>query len=183
MSLGKIVFLHGASSSGKSTIAASLQGAMPEPFWHISIDKLRDSGVLPSERFNSGEFDWKIHRAAFSEGYHRSLAAYARAGNNLIIEHIIEQQDWRTSLATLFEPFDFFFVKVDCPLDVLQERENIRGDRPKGSAQRDFETIHEGLEYDCVVDGTARTDQSIKLLLAAWRQRAGKSSFFAALNA
>jgi chloramphenicol 3-O phosphotransferase len=37
---GKIIFLHGASSSGKSTIAKLLQNTIDEPFWHVSIDHL-----------------------------------------------------------------------------------------------------------------------------------------------
>lgn len=49
--MSHIIFLHGASSSGKSTIARSLQAKIEKPFWHISIDHLRDSGVLPSARF------------------------------------------------------------------------------------------------------------------------------------
>ena len=111
MSGGKIIFLHGASSSGKSHLAVALQDSLPEPFWHISIDKLRDHGVLPMARYRNGDFDWRAHRDAFFEGYHQSLAAYARAGNNLIIEHIIEKPEWRLELAQMFAPFDFFFVK------------------------------------------------------------------------
>ncbi|WP_319533257.1 hypothetical protein [uncultured Cohaesibacter sp.] len=68
----QILFLHGASSSGKSTLARALQDALPVPFWHISIDHLRDSGVLPSHRFKSGEFDWKAARPRFFDGYHQS---------------------------------------------------------------------------------------------------------------
>ncbi len=44
--MSHIIFLHGASSSGKSTIAKELQSRIEVPFWHISIDHLRDSGVL-----------------------------------------------------------------------------------------------------------------------------------------
>jgi chloramphenicol 3-O phosphotransferase len=68
MSSGKIIFLHGASSSGKSTIARRLQATIDEPFWHISIDHLRDSGVLPMDRFRSGAFAWKDVRNAFFDG-------------------------------------------------------------------------------------------------------------------
>jgi len=56
--MAHVIFLHGASSSGKSTIAKALQKRIENPFWHISIDHLRDAGVLPTERFKSGEFRW-----------------------------------------------------------------------------------------------------------------------------
>lgn len=56
--MAQIIFLHGASSSGKSTIAKALQKRIEKPFWHISIDHLRDAGVLPTERFKNGDFRW-----------------------------------------------------------------------------------------------------------------------------
>ncbi|MCA0908709.1 chloramphenicol phosphotransferase CPT family protein [Ruegeria marisrubri] len=40
--MSQIIFLHGASSSGKSTIAQALQQKMAKPCWHISIDHLHD---------------------------------------------------------------------------------------------------------------------------------------------
>ena len=92
--MAQIIFLHGASSSGKSTIARALQDRIEMPFWHISIDHLRDAGVLPTRRFKSGEFRWADARPAFFEGFHGSLKAYADAGNNLILEHILDKEDW-----------------------------------------------------------------------------------------
>ena len=110
-----IIFLHGASSSGKSTLARALQAKIELPFWHISIDHLRDAGVLPSERFRRGDFDWPALRPAFFEGFHRSLAAYAGAGNNLILEHILDDERWLPGLQSLFSPFDVYFIGVHCP--------------------------------------------------------------------
>ena len=80
--MAEIIFLHGASSSGKSTIARLLQARIERPFWHVSIDHLRDAGVLPLARFRSGEFAWADARKPFFDGFHASLAAYADAGNN-----------------------------------------------------------------------------------------------------
>src|SRR5690606_3711206 len=35
---GKIIFINGASSAGKSTLCQALQVQLAEPFWHVSID-------------------------------------------------------------------------------------------------------------------------------------------------
>jgi chloramphenicol 3-O phosphotransferase len=174
---GKIIFLHGPSSSGKSTLARAVQSAIEGPFWHISIDHLRDSGVLPRARFRSGEFDWAQNRQAFFDGFHHSLAAYARAGNNLILEHILERDDWLDELAELFAPFDVFFVGVFCPLEELNRREHDRGDRPAGSAAQDFERIHRGKTYDLALDGTKAVEQNVETLLIAWRARHSPLAF------
>ncbi|MET3925161.1 AAA family ATPase [Devosia sp. 2618] len=148
---GRIILLHGASSSGKSTLARGVQARIGQPFWHLSIDHLRDAGVLPTARFKSGEFDWKAARPAFFDGFHASLIAYASAGNNLIVEHILDNPLWPAELARLFAPFDLFCVGVHCPLPLLIAREQARGDRPVGSAEQDFHTIHQGVKYDLEV--------------------------------
>ncbi|MGJ8527518.1 chloramphenicol phosphotransferase CPT family protein [Maritalea sp.] len=175
--LGKIIFLHGASSSGKSTLARQLQSIIEEPFWHISIDHLRDAGVLPSERIANGDFNWSLMRKNFFNGYHNSLAAYARAGNNLILEHILDTKGWIEELTVLFEPFDVFFVGIHCPLDELRKREMARGNREIGSAAKDFENIHEGLTYHLEIDTNLGVDENAKRLLQKWRERQVPSIF------
>lgn len=67
---GKVVFLNGASSSGKSALAWALQHSLEEPFWHFSIDHLRDSGVLQLERIQAGEFDWPMLQPAFFDVFY-----------------------------------------------------------------------------------------------------------------
>ncbi|WP_375450416.1 chloramphenicol phosphotransferase CPT family protein [uncultured Devosia sp.] len=172
---GKIIFVHGASSSGKSTLARGIQAQIGLPFWHISIDHLRDSGVLPMDRFKSREFDWKAARAPFFDGFHRSLAAYAAAGNNLVVEHILDTPGWLDELVALLAPFDVFFVGVHCPLPLLIAREKARGDRPVGSAEQDFHSIHRGMRYDFEVHTDRDAQGNIEKVIAAWEGRGGRS--------
>ena len=178
MNGAKIIFLHGASSSGKSTIARALQARIDLPFWHISIDHLRDAGVLPSARIKNGDFEWRAMRAPFFEGFHRSLAAYAGAGNNLIIEHILDTPGWQASLAELLAPFDVFYVAVHCPLDELVRREAARGDRGIGSAEQDFHSIHKGMLYDLELQTQDGVDANVARILAGWTESRGRSRFF-----
>ncbi|THK34714.1 chloramphenicol phosphotransferase [Ensifer sp. MPMI2T] len=173
----QIIFLHGASSSGKSTIARMLQARIEKPFWHISIDHLRDSGVLPIDRFRKGDFDWASARAAFFSGFHASLAAYANAGNNLILEHILDTEGWMESLRRMLAPHDVFFVAVHCPLPLLISREAERGDRALGSAKRDFETIHVGRHYDLELNSEDGPEANVDILLSAWRRGRHSSDF------
>ncbi len=168
---GKIILLNGASSSGKSTLSRGLMAALPEPFWHYSIDHLRDSGILPMARVKSGDFKWSEMRTGFFEGFHRSLPAFAGAGNNLIVEHIVETVEWRERLIDLLEGFDVFVVGVHCPLEELERRERARGDRPIGDARRDFEMIHELCVYDMEVDMTADLEENVGLVVSEWLRR------------
>lgn len=178
MSDARIILLHGASSAGKSTLARALQATIELPFWTISIDHLRDAGVLPSARIASGEFGWRDMRPAFFSGFHRSLRAYAEAGNNLIVEHILDTPGWHEDLATLLAPFDLLFVGVHASLPDLQRREAARGDRQIGSAEHDFNNLHSNFSYDVEVSSSDRTvEENVALVLEAWRLRK-RSRFF-----
>lgn len=174
---GRIILLNGASSSGKSSLARAVQARIEMPFWHISIDHLRDAGVLPSARIRSGEFDWLIMREAFFLGFERSLLAYVEAGNDLIVEHIMESEAWLLRLADTLAGHDVFFVGVHCGLEELERRERERGDRPIGDARRDFHRIHSYCLYDVEVDAMRDRDINADAVIAAWRARRKPSAF------
>ena len=165
-----VILVNGASSAGKSTLCKALQARMREPFWHYSIDHFR-AGVLPWERITAGEFAWSLLRPAFFEGFHRCLPALASAGNNLIVEHIIETDAWLADLVRLLAPFDVFFVAVHCPLPELESRERLRGDRRIGEARNDFGTVHVNRAYDVEVDGRQDAAVNADAVIAAWRER------------
>jgi chloramphenicol 3-O phosphotransferase len=172
---GKIIFVNGASSSGKSTLCRALQARLELPFWHYSIDHFRHSGVLPDERIERGDFSWALMRPAFFEGFHRCLPALAQAGNNLLVEHIIETAEWRSRLEQLFRPFDVFWVGLHCPLAELEKRELQRGDRRVGEAREDHATVHAHCTYDIEVDSTRPLADNVRAVIDAWQRRANLS--------
>lgn len=174
---GRIILLNGASSSGKSSLARAVQARIEEPFWHISIDHLRDAGVLPTTRIRSGEFQWSAMRDAFFEGFEQSLLAYVRCGNNLIVEHIMESRDWLLRLVRLLAGQDVFFVGLHCELAELERREIARGDRKVGDARRDFHLIHSYCRYDAELDSAVPPELNADRLIAAWRRRTTPSAF------
>jgi chloramphenicol 3-O phosphotransferase len=166
---GKMIFLNGASSSGKSTLARGLQAALEELFWHYSIDHLRS--VLPMDRIRSGDFVWSQHREAFFEGFHHSLPALVSAGNNLIVEHIIEGKTWLDRLVGLLRGRDVFLVGVHCPVDELERREIDRSDRRPGEARADLERVHRFLRYDVEVSSLAPNQENVAAVVEAWKSR------------
>ena len=174
---GKVILLNGASSAGKSTLAAALQQQLSLPFWHYSIDHLAFARVLPHARIDSGEFPWPTQRLQFFEGFHRSIPAFAAAGNNLIVEHIIENESWLRRLVLLLESQDVFFVGLHCPLDELERRARLRGDRKVDEARADFQVTHTfgAYDFECtLMDGA--NDVASKLI-KAWSARGSPSAF------
>ena len=175
--LGKIILINGASSSGKSTLARQLQKTLPIPFWHFSFDHLRDSNALPMERVRSGEFDWSAMRPAVFDGFHRCLPVLAEAGNNLIVDHIIENEMWMSDLVKLLAGLDVFFVGVHCPLPELERRERERGDRRVGEARTDYQVVHGFAEYDLEIDSMQPCQTNVNTLVDAWESRQAPSAF------
>jgi len=179
---GKIILINGATSAGKSTLALSLQDDLDEPFWHFSIDHLRDSKVLPDSRIQNGDFEWSAMRPDFFNGFHRCLPAVAAAGNNLIIEHIIETREWMDLLLSLLSPFDVFFIGIHCPLAELERREILRGNRPIGGARADYENIHTFGHYDLELESTVAMENNRVTALEAWINRKTPSAFTKMVN-
>jgi chloramphenicol 3-O phosphotransferase len=176
-SFGNIILVNGASSSGKSTLSKALQEKLEQPFWHYSIDHLIAANILPQARIKSKEFLWSDLRPQFFAGFHHSLPALAKAGNNLIVEHIVETKEWMQLLLELLAPFDVFFVGVHCPLPELERREIERGNRRIGEARQDFETVHTFGVYDLEIDAPNNLAANVETVISAWETRKQPSAF------
>jgi chloramphenicol 3-O-phosphotransferase len=55
MEKGKIIFLNGVSSSGKTTLAKSLQERLPDLFYWIAVDIFID--MMPKKYFSIDGFN------------------------------------------------------------------------------------------------------------------------------
>lgn len=174
---GKIILLDGESSSGKSTLARGLQARLVLPFWHFSIDHLVAAEVLPKARIQSGEFRMHDLRQPFFDGFHRCVPALAEAGNNLLVEHIVETEEWLLRLLRLIGHLDVFTVRVRCPLPELERRERARGDRRIGEAREDYESAREFGIHDIDVDSTCALDRNVDTVIKAWTNRQPPCAF------
>jgi chloramphenicol 3-O phosphotransferase len=93
LSVGNIIFLNGTSSSGKTTLARELQNRLSEPYLHFSIDSFL--AMLP-EKYFSGAEEMALPNviSPIVSGMHRSIAAFADAGNNIIVDHVLQLKEW-----------------------------------------------------------------------------------------
>ncbi|MGR3761120.1 chloramphenicol phosphotransferase CPT family protein [Roseobacteraceae bacterium NS-SX3] len=172
--MARIIFLHGASSSGKSTLAAAIRSLSGQPWIHFSIDHLRDSGAwIPRD----GP-DWPARRAAFFDGFHQAAAGFAAAGNDMILEHILDTPGWHRQLQGLLAGHRLLFAALHAPDAVLTTREERRGNRPAGSGVRDAATVHRGLRYDLELDACLPPQKNAAKVLARLEAHPGFSAFF-----
>lgn len=160
--MADIIILNGGSSSGKTTIAKSLQNALPVPWLRFSIDDLieampcaileTDSGMIIGEdgSVNPGA-DFRRLESAWMKG----IGEMARGGARVIIDDVflrgVESSDrWKASLPGL----KVLWVGVFCDPAVAALRESARGDRVIGMAALQAEAVHIGMQYDIKVDTT-----------------------------
>jgi chloramphenicol 3-O phosphotransferase len=177
-SFGKIILLNGASSAGKSTLARGIQARAEMPFLQFSLDFFMfQTEVLPRRRDSSGPFSWQAMRPKLFSGYFNCLPALARAGNNLVIDYIVETQAQLEALTRQLRGLDVFFVGVHCSVEELERRERQRGDRRIGDARRDLETVHSFSVYDFEVDSSLESERNAERILEAWQVRERPSVF------
>jgi chloramphenicol 3-O phosphotransferase len=167
-----IIFINGTSSSGKTTIARELQKRIPEPFCYYASDQLADQGFRSRKAYVQAPSE----RERFFDGFHRSIVAFGEAGNDLIVEHIVEEQTWADDLVRLLSPFDVFWVGVHAPVEELERREEARGDRRPGEARFHLKT-HRYMRYDLEVDSTQPLGLVLEQIISAWRARENNGGF------
>ena len=168
---GKLIFLNGASSAGKSTLCRALQAELPEPFVYFALDLLLFSKEVIPRRPGVAAFEWALQRPRLFDGYRRCLPAMLAAGNNLLADYVLETEHDLTELIRVLRGFDVFFVGVHCPLPELERRERARGDRRIGDARTDVERVHTFSQYDFEVDSSRPAPENAVLIVRAWQQR------------
>ena len=171
LTAGKIIFINGPSSSGKTTLALAVQRQIDIPFLRFSFDLFLDNKVLPLDQIRSGTFSWDLMRPSVFRGIHQCLPALATAGNHLIFDHIIETKSWLEDLLQSISGLDVFFVGLHCSLPELERRELQRGNRRVGEARADFETIQSITSYDLVLNSENALEENATFLIEAWKNR------------
>jgi chloramphenicol 3-O phosphotransferase len=166
---GRIIVLNGTSSSGKTTLVRALQDRLPDPWIEIGIDRF--VFALPKRYLNQplwsevfryvrpdgrGDGPFTIETGPLGErlvgGMHRTAAALAAGGLDLIVDHVLLEPGWLDEMARLWASIPVLFVGVRCPLEVVIERERERRDRTIGQAEAQFAVVHSRGGYDVEVD-------------------------------
>lgn len=175
-SAGKIIVINGPSSSGKSTLAKELQRQFEIPFLRYSFDLFLDSQALPMEQIRNGKISWESMRPNLFSGLQQCLPILAKAGNNIVFDHIIETKEMLHELLHLTAYMDIYFVGLHCSLEELERREIARGNRGSGDARMDFETVHKITTYDLELDSENDLAENAKTLINAWEKRVRPSA-------
>ena len=171
----KIIFLNGASNSGKTTIAKELQNIMEEPYLHIGIEAFMDmmpqqyigeseraklGFYMKRQKDGSGRVLGKIEAGSYGKrvitGMGYACLALAQKGLNIIVDEVCYGQGQLQFYQYLYRDYRTLFVGVVCPLDILMQREH-KADIGISTAKNESKIVHQDIDYDFMVDTSLMT--------------------------
>ena len=183
---GRVVLLHGTSSSGKTTVARAVQALSEEPWLRLGIDvfwgaideRWMEHGPRAAEGFRWRD-DASIVAGAVGDrlaaGMRAAISACARCGNDLIVDDVFIDRRWLDGWRAELAGLEWLLVGVVAPLPVLEERERNRGNRIRGEARAQAEVIHTGIEYDLTVDTASQSPEECAFAILAALTTEGRS--------
>ena len=174
---GIVIVLNGPSAAGKSSLQKSVQRLAPVPYLNIGIDNFFND-LFPDEHGKLGckadadfgnDLRWVtiadnlvyLHVGPAGQkiinGMHKAIAAYAKAGNNVVVDYIMYEQSWMKDLLHELQGCPVYMIGVTVPLDVCKAREQARSTSPIGHAGSHYDTVHVGNCYDFWLDNSQGT--------------------------
>lgn len=151
MKKGRIIFLNGVTSTGKTSIVEALQ-ERDDVFFYVVANDLFEQMI--GEKYLQADY-WKYLSEAIIMMYH-TARLFSDMGHNVIIDGIlVEQPLLRPHYQRLQEilrdnPLDI--VEVFCPLEICRQRNLQRGDRYEDQSREQHEIMAEGIRYSCRVE-------------------------------
>jgi chloramphenicol 3-O phosphotransferase len=163
-----VIVLNGTSSSGKTSIARSLQTMLPVPWLLLGIDDL--IRAMPNEGLEDGSLlhigetgqvdvgpGWLDLEASWYVG----VAAIVSSGTGVIVDEVfLGGRESQERLKTAFAGLGVLWVRVQCDLHIARAREATRPDRVRGMAECQAGVVHEGVAYDMTVDTSHGSPES-----------------------
>lgn len=158
------IVLNGASSAGKTSIAKAIQRRSEVPVLHASLDTFTDM------------FEWsaigdeivrrECHRIGVGN-FHAVIPILASSRFALVVDHVFEQHAWFDACRDALKGKEIYFVGVRCPIEILEQRENVRDDRRNGLSRWQYERVHEEKPYALEVDTSRQSpDECAAFILA-----------------
>ena len=144
----KVILLNGASSSGKSTLAKSLQkyikSSRKEEYIITSIDEFLNMTV-EEPIYEDDVFE-------ISPLLCQKVLDILKTGRGVIIDHVITSERIYKQLTETLREYKLIKVQTKCPLNELKRREKERKNRCVGSAEASYEYLYPKEGYDLTLN-------------------------------
>lgn len=151
MEKGRIIFLNGVTSSGKTSIVEAIQARNDVFFYVVANDLFQE---MVGEKYLKENY-WKYLSEVIILMYH-TAKLYSDMGKNVLIDGIlVEREEIKPHYQQLLEilkdnPLDI--VEIYCPLDICKKRNIMRGDRFETQSDEQYEFMTKNIDYSLRVD-------------------------------
>jgi chloramphenicol 3-O phosphotransferase len=178
---GDLIILNGPSSAGKSSVVREMQKLWPRPLYAVGVDTVLTgwpegffldhnesdpmketealrivAGLGPAPSWVPKLSDTFL---AISRHALKSWATMNQDGIDVVIDHCIIEPTEREQAQGLL--VGAFWVGVTCDFEELIRREAVRGDRYVGFASGTSAVVHQGMNYDMVIDTTSTPPEEL----------------------
>ena len=151
MEKGRIIFLNGVTSAGKTSIVEAIQERDDVFFYVVANDLFQE---MVGEKFLRENY-WKYLSEVIILMYH-TAKLFSDMGKNVLIDGILVEQEGITphyqQLQDILKNNPLDIVEVYCPLDKCRKRNIIRGDRYESQSDEQHELMAKNIEYRLRVD-------------------------------
>lgn len=151
MEKGKIVFLNGVTSTGKTSIVDAIQ-SQSEVFFYVVANDLFEEMV--GDRYLRENY-WKYLSEAIIMMYH-TARLFSDQGKNVLIDGILVEEDQLKphyeTVKTLFAGYPLDIVEIYCPLEICRKRNIARGDRGEEQSAWQHSIMASNIDYRYSVD-------------------------------
>lgn len=158
MKKGKIIILNGVSSSGKTTLAKTIQGRSPIPLYRLDID---DFILMAPDKFNDYENGDFSVQYAFASKFFNAVKLYSDLGFDLIVPYMFfRNSETLQDFKVLLKDYPVHVVNVFCSVEALRKREIERGNRKIGSAEEQLHLLETDFENSLIIDNSKETNDA-----------------------
>ena len=151
MTKGRIIFLNGVTSSGKTSIVDALQ-EREEPFFYVVANDLFEQMV--GDRFLREDY-WKYLSEVILMMYH-TAKLYSDMGKHVLIDGILVEREQIAphyrQLREILKDNPLSIVEVACPLEICRQRNLARGDRYETQSEEQAALMAQNIHYTMRVD-------------------------------
>lgn len=151
MEKGRIIFLNGVTSAGKTSIVEAIQERDDIFFYAVANDLFQE---MVGDKYLRENY-WKYLSEVIIMMYH-TAKLYSDMGKNVLIDGILVERDEITphyqQLIEILKNNPLDLVEVYCPLEICRKRNGIRGDRYETQSEEQHEQMAKHIEYRLRVD-------------------------------
>ncbi len=158
MNKGRIIFLNGVTSSGKTSIVEALQNRDDCYFYVVANDLFEQ---MIGDRFLQEDY-WKHLSRVILLMYH-TAKLFSDMGHDVLIDGILVERPEITphyqQMMDILADNPLHIVEVACPLDVCRARNIVRGDRYENQSAEQAAIMARNIRYVMTVHTDKNTPE------------------------